>query len=378
MGVDVFTDESKTRMRAPEQVILDTLDATGGDMTKIGKLFGTRAKKAFEPFQEASVKAGGGKVGIEAVRKMLGGVTGATMSKEEIQESAAFRRGQSDRQFETAMAKFNDAIGKELLPTVTKLIPKFVELLPTLTKAAEAFGKFVEALAENPMSTIGKIIAVKVAADLAMAGIGAAVKGALVKAISGGGTGTGTGGAGTGGGMFGAGMAGATIGLTVGTAILTAGIVNFEADQALIKQAGSRVLEAEEAAARGDTETTRRLLGEAKQEAMSAAAPGTIESMAKAGLDLWSSPFRAFGGDDQSNQINRDLASRAAQFVGAKDPSTSRSLDAGVDRISKADDDAQRVAARLLQESAVALKDSATSLKDGGGPNRGTTPSPVK
>jgi hypothetical protein len=185
MGVDVFTDESKTRMRAPEQVILDTLDATGGDMTKIGKLFGTRAKKAFEPFQEASVKAGGGKVGIEAVRKMLGGVQGATMSKEEIQESAAFRRGQSDRQFETAMAKFNDAIGKELLPTVTKLIPKFVELLPTLTKAAEAFGKFVEALAENPISTIGKLIAVKVAADLAMAGIGAAVKGQLVKIIAG-------------------------------------------------------------------------------------------------------------------------------------------------------------------------------------------------
>jgi hypothetical protein len=184
-GVDVFTDKSKTKLRGPEQVIMDVLDKSGGDLTKVSQLFGIRSMKAFQPFQEASQAAGGGAAGLEAVRKMLGGVKGATMSDTEIKESAAFRRQQADRQFEQAMEKFKDSIGQELLPAVTRLVPEFVRLAPHLSKAAKLFGEFIEELANNPLKTIGKVIAAKLAIDIATAGIGNAAKNALVNVLSG-------------------------------------------------------------------------------------------------------------------------------------------------------------------------------------------------
>ncbi len=184
-GVNVFADEGKTKLRGPEEILFDMLKSTKGSLPEVGRLFGKRAQKAVQPFQAAFTKAGGGEKGLASVRRLLDSVKGASIDKAELRESAAFKTGGEDRQFDIAMAKFNDAMGKELLPTVTKLVPEFVKLIPKMVEAAEAVTKFINALLDKPISTIGTVIAAKLVADLAAAGIGTVVKEQFIKMLAG-------------------------------------------------------------------------------------------------------------------------------------------------------------------------------------------------
>lgn len=224
VGVDVFTrDEQgiKTGIRHPLEVLAETAKATKGDIGKTSALLGIRGAKVADPFFGMARTLGKGDTakGIDLALAEFNAFRKAKMSEAELTESAAYRRRQADMQFDAAMEKFNVAIGSEMLPAVTKLIPKFVELLPSLTKAAEMFAKFVDELAEKPVATIGKIIAAKLVLDLAMAGIGGAAKGAIVKAIAGAGTVTpGVGGTGGAAGL-GAGAAPAVAAVAVGTGL---------------------------------------------------------------------------------------------------------------------------------------------------------------
>jgi len=204
-GVDVFTDKSHTKLRDPGTLMAEAVSKTKGNLTQLTKMFGMRGLKAVLPLHKMYVEAGGGGAGMAAMQKALAEKRGQKMSATEITESAGFRRAQDDKQFDMAMANFQNAIGQELLPALTKLVPEFVKLIPVLTKGAEALGKFVSDAAENPLAAAGKIILALMIADLAKAAIGAAVSSALTKIImtaSAGGAGAGGAGAG------GAGMAG--------------------------------------------------------------------------------------------------------------------------------------------------------------------------
>jgi hypothetical protein len=100
---------------------------------------------------------------------------------------------------------------------------------------------FVSEAAKNPIAGIGKIIALKLAADMAGAGIGAAAKGALEKAL---------GSVGSSGGFS---ISGAAI-TAVGALSIFAGLVSMIADSAgdeeeeRVKKAGDKVLSKEEKA----------------------------------------------------------------------------------------------------------------------------------
>ena len=184
-GIDVFADEGRTKLRAPEQVIADVMKATQGDLTKASNLFGIRAMKAFSPFQNIYTEAGGGDAGMQAIDDLLSRIKGASMSQGEITESASFMRQTSSKQFDRVIAEFNKSVGEELLPVVTDLIPEFTKLVPLAADAAKWLGRLVQELQRNPLQTIGKIIAAKVALDIATAGIGKAVSAALVRSVAG-------------------------------------------------------------------------------------------------------------------------------------------------------------------------------------------------
>jgi len=149
-GVDVFTDKSKTAMRDPAEIIMQSISKTGGNMAKLNKMFGIRSIKAVEPFRKAYVGAGGGKAGIAAMEEAFARFKKLAMDDEQIRKSAQFRRAQADKQFDIAMAKFSDAIGAELLPALTKLVPKFAEMIPAMAKAAKLFAEFADYATENP------------------------------------------------------------------------------------------------------------------------------------------------------------------------------------------------------------------------------------
>jgi hypothetical protein len=224
LGVNVFADKERTQLRDPMAVIGETLEATGGDLTKTSKLFDIRGQKAFSPFMQAFTSAGGGEEGQKAVMELVDRMRRATVSTGEVKASAAFVRDTQAKKIDMIMGEFTQKVGTELIPAVSRLIPELAKMIPYVADAARWFARLVKEIADNPISSIGKLIAAKVALDLATAGIGSAIKNALVRAITGpapvapGGAVTpkpGLGGPTTIGGVLGA----AGVGLTVGTLV---------------------------------------------------------------------------------------------------------------------------------------------------------------
>lgn len=242
----------KTKLRDPLEIMLDVLNKTGGDIMKTGDLFGGESKKIFaglsSAYSAAEARAPGS--GEEAVRAEFKKFAGAKLSDKDLEQRFQSRMSDPDIQFKEVMRDFNAQVGSELLPVITRLIPEFAKLLPHVTTAARIFGKLVEELADSPLMTLGKIIAAKVALDIATARIGDVIKGGIIDSLSGGGAGSGGGSTATagGGGSRGLSIGNAVLnGVSIGTAaaltIMATGVVNFEASEVQMDQAGSRLNE---------------------------------------------------------------------------------------------------------------------------------------
>lgn len=349
-GIDVFADKSKTKLRDPAEIMFEVLQKTGGDLSKVSKLFGIRAMKAFEPFQAAYVAGGSGEEGMKFVRQQLDTMRGAKMTSTELDESAKFRGGQADRQFERASEEFKNAVGKELLPVITKLVPEFSRMIPQIAKAAEAFGKFVGALVDKPISTIGAIIAAKVVADIAAASIGSKVSAALVSAIAGSkGTSAAVAAASAAGGGGGAAKAG-----------LAAGALG-------VARAGG-IAGAVTAAGHVGVAMLDEQLG-LKKNTLSKALPGRTEDGGFSLSQFAKDSFNPFSfipkAGDAIVGAGKEMGFRAA---GEKQAPMQKGM--GAAGASEADKALKEFAASLAKANAELAKTTA--------PNRGNTPSPVK
>lgn len=197
-GVDVFTDKTKTQVKDPMLIVAEILKVTKGDLSKVSTLFGIRAQKAVQPFQEAFRAAGGAEdpeKGIAGMMKILNNIRGSRMTEDERTQSAEFAVSQPGAQFRQSMDDIQEEIGSALLPELKKLSPIIRDAAPGLGKLAENAVKLAEWLGENPYEGIGILIAGFIAKDIAIAGIGAAVSKAVALAMSGGGTALASGGA---------------------------------------------------------------------------------------------------------------------------------------------------------------------------------------
>jgi len=262
IGVDVFTDKTKTQLKDPGEIMAQVIEKTQGDLTKLGDIFSERSIRAvqgFSPLFTAAERQNAalpeaqrkkrGQAGSDAVRAEMQRLTSASVTEPQIAERVASRLADPDLQFKEATKEFNRAIGTELLPVVTKLIPEFTKLIPSLATAAKLFASLVEAVAKDPVGSIFKLVGAKLLLDLATAGIGAAVKNKILTLIGGGGGGVpvpggapaGGGkflGAPTAGGVLAAAGIGALIGAPIAAAIEGTGIARFEAGEQGIAAAG--------------------------------------------------------------------------------------------------------------------------------------------
>jgi hypothetical protein len=178
--VRFFTDESRTKLRDPAEILEEMLRATGGDLVKLKSVFGIRSMKAFEPF----IQTKDGDIDIEGAMRKLQGFRAQTMGSREIRESAAFQRQTTSKRFEIAVAEFNNAVGSELMPVVADMIPVFTSMIPAVAEAAKWLGTFAKVLATDPLGTIFSLMAAKIGADIATAGIGEAIKMAMLKQVA--------------------------------------------------------------------------------------------------------------------------------------------------------------------------------------------------
>lgn len=182
-GVNVFADEAQTKFKDPFALIKESLLATGGDLEEMNKLFmdvvGARAVRGLSSKFSA---AGGGQQGIAAVQAEFDRFTkGAALSDKAIED--AFTESQK-----TAAAKaqkFQNQLDRVIESMASKVLPALEKLAPTALEVTEAFAGIVTFVSKN----LGLSITAALSASLAKAGLAAAARGAIERAIMGSGPG---------------------------------------------------------------------------------------------------------------------------------------------------------------------------------------------
>jgi hypothetical protein len=215
LGEDIFKKEDafkalgiKTRMkgadgkdtnflRGPQDLIKESIHATGGDQGKLQELFGARSIRGVNGYSAVynrasqAVKDGGGNAaaadsaGMKAVDDAFKRFAEATLSDEQVKGEAGRRLQDADKQIEMAMNQLRDAVGKELLPEVVKLIPQIRALIPEFVKLLGKLVGFAEWFASNPFAGLGALVLGSVVKDLAAAAIGEGIKNMLTGIIRG-------------------------------------------------------------------------------------------------------------------------------------------------------------------------------------------------
>ena len=192
-GVDVFTDKSKTKVRAPEQIIADAFEKTGGNKVKINQMFGSvMAARAVDQFgtvfskgyTDASGKQTKGKDAILAYAKDM---TATTMTEKEVTGAWQDRSRDADVKMAQVQANFDKAVRERVLPALMKLIPEFekmvplfvdlnakalpafIQLIKTVGEFAQAHKGIIDSIAAHP---IGAIMAAEVTKSMGQAALG--------------------------------------------------------------------------------------------------------------------------------------------------------------------------------------------------------------
>jgi hypothetical protein len=186
LGVDIF-DAKSGKLRAPDQLVADIMEKTGGSIVKTNDIFGQMSAKTVAGFSniyqagEAQQK-GGGRAAVMAEFERF---KGATLSAEDVTTRAdALGQGQGAA-FTESMKKLNVAIGKELLPVVTDLTQRLGNAAPEIGRFSSAVASSVAYLADNPYKGIGAIVLGAIGKEIAVAGIGTAVQAACAAAAGG-------------------------------------------------------------------------------------------------------------------------------------------------------------------------------------------------
>lgn len=190
--VQVFEGGDPTKAARPfTEVVEDVIASSGGDQTKLQKVFGDEGIRGISPlmtaFSKANREAGGGKAGEIAGRAAI-----QAMFSEAIEASGTYADAQTDAakvleddstKLKMASEKISVALGG-LSPIVVRLAESIAQNEKEIAASAEAAGKVAQFLIANPFTGIGAIVAAKVTADVAAAGIGNAVSKALTTAMA--------------------------------------------------------------------------------------------------------------------------------------------------------------------------------------------------
>ena len=177
VGIDVYADKGKTKLKAPEELIEQALVKTGGDQLKMNALFkNIMGDRAVEGFAKRFNEAGGGQKGIDAVRGRFRELTeGTAMTEAEVSVAAQQRSQEADVKFEQAMERLRIVVADRGVPALEKLIPLIEQIIPTVAAMLSWFS-------ENPWRGIGAIVGAAIAKDLAAAGLGKLMEKAFASA----------------------------------------------------------------------------------------------------------------------------------------------------------------------------------------------------
>lgn len=376
--VNVFKDgDAKKGLREDMGgLVADVLGATKGDAGQLNKLLGDEGMKGFNPFIDKFREASGGgkdvKAGKKAVTDLVAEYSNVKGSYKDVQADAVETMKSFDVQMSVISTQLKDVVASELFPEMVKLGPQLKELVPYVKDAARAFVGLAKFLLSNPFVGIGGLIAGSIAADIAKAKLGSVVSNGIKSLF---GTKTGVngeipsggfldktftkGGKTTVGGALGAGAAGAAIGITLASAIFTAGVVNFENAEVNMKESGKKLNDVRDAGV-GDLDKVREAVEEQRKKVNEIKAPGMLDVLP--------------GSDFLKSTLNpsQDVELKTQESFLAEMEKKLQVLDT-----LKAFGDQMKAAGVSQEEAAKKMAEAAKKLGVDT-PNRGNSPSPVK
>lgn|SRR5512147_163251 len=233
MGVDVYANKEKTKLRDMPTVIAELMAGTGGNLEKLSGVVNIRGIKALRGFSDPYLDAykgakatGAGEkaakeAGKSAVIKQLSEFGGATFTKEDFEARAKSTLANEDMQLEQAMKRLNVALASQLLPLMPPFIKALSDAIPTITNVISGMAKLAQWALANPFSGLSALISAAILKELLAAQIGSTIRSLLAGTGFGGGRiGPALGGMGLGG-KIGAGASAAAVGVTAGVATYT-------------------------------------------------------------------------------------------------------------------------------------------------------------
>jgi hypothetical protein len=151
LGIDPY-DKKTRKIRDFKDIIVEVLNATGGDQRRIDAAFKEQqAKRAFRPFQSIYLDALNRAEGDEkqrmlaaerAVREDMEKYDRALVTQREIQDALAIKLAST----QDKMQLFNNKLGEAVSKSVPDLVSAFENMAPVIVGSAKVLGDMVEFL----------------------------------------------------------------------------------------------------------------------------------------------------------------------------------------------------------------------------------------
>lgn len=264
--------DAKKGGRNTRDVVGDVLSASRGDSAQIEEVFGKRGMPAMQSmlntFKETrlgALKHGdtdtvATKKGHDAALKIWDNASDVKGDFTTVEKDAADTMKGFGVQLEILETQLKDAAASELFPAIRELTPEILRLIGPVRNVTGVLVKLAEALLDHPLEGLGAVLAASVAAEVLKASLGSVFTNALER-MSGVAAPDRTKVIGAGGGVLGAIGMGAAVGVTLATAIFTAGVVNFDNAEVNMKTGGSDLNKVREAGV-GDIDMVRQKVKE--------------------------------------------------------------------------------------------------------------------
>ncbi len=154
MGASPFVKGSKSKTRPIEDVLVDTIAKSKGELPKLQEIFGEEGIRGISPlistFNQAANAAGGPRTdagqaaGIAALKAQLDKAINATASWTEVQKDAAAAQKMTTSQLTAAWERVVQQAGDKLAPALADLVTKLGK-----SNALDAFVLAIEVAAET-------------------------------------------------------------------------------------------------------------------------------------------------------------------------------------------------------------------------------------
>lgn len=141
-GLNPFTDNTHTKLRSPEELVLEALKYSGGDQKKLYGLFrSSQALRAVRGYANIYTDAGGGQKGLDAVHAEFQRFQTAAMTAADVDNAFAAQMDTTKSKVQVLNNEFaqtTQKLANELAPAITN------ELLPAVLQLAQDFSSVMD------------------------------------------------------------------------------------------------------------------------------------------------------------------------------------------------------------------------------------------